>query len=111
MDNNLYLDSENDTLDLIVRRSGAFNCAIIPNTERGGRTIRDRGGRRRGRGFNFAQNNNSTSRQERAPEGIALIASTDGRARAISNVAGIKDGVITQITAQKRVILEGKEQD
>ena len=77
MDNDLYPDSESNALDLIVRRSGAFNCAIISNTGRGGSNIRDRGGRRRDRGFNFAQNNNSAPRQERTLAGTALIAGTD----------------------------------
>ena len=79
MDNDLYLDSENDAQDLMVRQLEAFNYVIIPNTERGGRNNRDRGGRRRGREFNFAQNNSSASRQKRAPTGTALIAGTDGR--------------------------------
>ena len=45
MDNDLYPDSENDALDLMVRRSGAFNCAIIPNTGRQNRNNSHRGGR------------------------------------------------------------------
>ena len=77
INNDMYPDSENDALELMLQRSGAFNCDIVPNTGRGSRNRDNRGGRGRGQGYNFAQNSN-TSRQDCALPGTVLIAGTNG---------------------------------
>ena len=79
LENDMYPDSESDALDLMVRRSGAFNSALITNSTRNGSRNSNRNSRRGGRGFNFAQTGNNNNRGNRAPAGTVLIAGTDGR--------------------------------
>ena len=81
LDNNMYPDSENDVLDLmVVRQSEAFNSALIANTDRGqgGRCSGSRNSRGRGRDFNFVQNGKNR-RSSRAPPRTVLVAGTNGR--------------------------------
>ena len=81
LDNDMYPVTESDALDLMVRRSGAFNSTLI-NVGGGRSRNRDtfRGGRGgRGRSYNFVQNQSDGGGQNRAPAGTVLVAGTDGR--------------------------------
>ena len=70
-----YPASAADAMDIMVRRSGAFNTSLI-GSGRSNRYDRRRGGRAGGRGYNFTQEG---GRSDRAPAGTVLLAGTDGR--------------------------------
>ena len=62
-------------MDIMVRRSGAFNTSLI-GSGRSNRYGPRRGGRGGGRGYNFTQEGGNN---DRAPAGTVLVAGTDGR--------------------------------
>ena len=72
-----YPESETAALDLMVRRSGAFDTSLIGG--RGSRVQRSTRRPGRGRGYNFSQSSGGRNHNERAPAGTVLVAGTDGR--------------------------------
>ena len=73
-----YPISETEALDLMVRRSGAFDSSLIGGRNRNNynRSNRRTG---RGRGFNFSQSSSGRGNEHRAPAGTVLVPGLDGR--------------------------------
>ena len=74
-----YPKTETEALDLMVRRSGAFDSSVMTTINRYRDNHRN-GFRRtgRGRGYNFSQSS-GRGRNNRAPAGTVLVPGVDGR--------------------------------